>query len=124
MGFLKKFGSIVLKLTEIVSGIAPMVVRDFPGSAGTVQLISKDLAQIGDVIGQIEVIGQTLTLAGPDKLKAAIPLVTQVVLASPLMAGKKINDPAKFNTAIAGIASSMADLLNSLDESAVTSTNP
>ena len=123
MNFLKKFGSIVLKLTEIVAGVAPTVVKDFPGASGVVQIISKDLAEIGNVIGQVEVIGQVLGTVGADKLKAAVPLVTQVILSSSLMAGKKIADPAKFQVAVSEITSAVADLLNSL-EGSITSANP
>ena len=123
MNFLKKFGSIVLKLTEIVAGVAPTVVKDFPGASGVVQIISKDLAEIGNVIGQVEVIGQVLGTVGADKLKAAVPLVTQVILSSSLMAGKKIADPAKFQAAVSEITSAVADLLNSL-EGSITSANP
>jgi len=123
VNFLKKFGSIVLKLTEIVAGVAPTVVKDFPGASGVVQIISKDLAEIGNVIGQVEVIGQVLGTVGADKLKAAVPLVTQVILSSSLMAGKKIADPAKFQVAVSEITSAVADLLNSL-EGSITSANP
>jgi len=123
VNFLKKFGSIVLKLTEIVAGVAPTVVKDFPGASGVVQIISKDLAEIGNVIGQVEVIGQVLGTVGADKLKAAVPLVTQVILSSSLMAGKKIADPAKFQAAVSEITSAVADLLNSL-EGSITSANP
>ena len=114
MTWLKKIGEIILKGVEIASGIAPMVSAALPGSAGPVQVVSQDLAQIASIIQDVEVMGQALQQAGPQKLQAAAPLVAQVILQSSVLANHAIANPALFNQACTEIAGGMADLLNSL----------
>lgn len=120
MGFLKAFGAAVLKVTQIVGGLAPMVTQYVPQSAGVVGVVTSDLSQIAGIIGQVEVMGQALALGGSDKLKAAAPAVAQIILRSDLLATHKIKDEAKFAAAVNGIASNMADLLNSLEDKVPT----
>lgn len=112
--WLKKVGEIILKGVEIVSGIAPIVSASLPGSAGTVQVVSQDLAQIATVIQEVEVMGQALKQPGPQKLTAAAPLVAQIVLQSSILAGRSIANEALFTQACSEIAGGVADLLNSL----------
>lgn len=119
MSFLKKFGAIALKVTQVAIGVAPVVSQIAPSTAPAVSTATDGLSLIAQIIMQVEVAGQALALPGTDKLKAAGPLVAQAVLASSLMAGKKIADPELFRKATEGIASSVADLLNSLDEKAL-----
>jgi hypothetical protein len=114
MKFLTKLGALLLKGVAIVSGISPLVTTQFPGSNSAVQVISADLAQIADIIAQVEAIGQALGQKGPDKLKAAGPLVAQVVLKSALLANHKIAQPDLFAAGSTKIADGMADILNSL----------
>lgn len=116
MGFLKKFGAVILKITEIATGIAPIISTAFPGSAEKVQVVSQDLAQIAEAVLQVEVIGQVLGSPGPDKLRAVTPLVAQVILRSALVANHKIADPVKFQVGAAKVADGIADILNSLED--------
>jgi hypothetical protein len=120
MKFLSKLAQVILQGVSIVSGIAP-VIAQVPGAAGPVQTISQDLAQIAQIIAQVEVIGQKLKHAGPDKLLAAAPLVEQVLLQSSLLAGRKIdkNRADLFTQGSKKIADGMADVLNSLHEDEV-----
>lgn len=122
MSFLKKFGSLILKATEIVAGIAPMISTN-DKSAAIVNTISADLAQIAGIIGTVEGIGQALALPGAQKLAAAAPQVAQIILQSSLMAHQKIADPALFQQGAKKIADGMADVLNSLHENGVDSVN-
>jgi hypothetical protein len=127
--FLKKFGSVALQVGKIagrVSGVlnTPIVQgleqQFLPADiAGKVIAVENELVQFTDVIQDIEVIGQALTLPGTEKLKAATPLITQVVLQSDLLLKHKIHDQALFSKAMEGYAQATADLLNSLDESGV-----
>ncbi len=120
MKFLSKLGQAILKGVAIVSGIAP-VISQIPGASGPVQTISQDLAQIAQIIAQVEVIGQKLGHRGPDKLSAAAPLVEQVLLQSSLLANRKIdkNRADLFSQGSKKIADGIADVLNSLHEDEV-----
>jgi hypothetical protein len=120
MKFLSKLAQVILQGVAVVSGIAP-VLSQVPGASGPVQTISQDLAQIAQIIAQVEVIGQKLGQAGPSKLVAAAPLVEQVLLQSALLAGRKIDkDRADlFSQGSKKIADGMADVLNSLHEDEV-----
>lgn len=122
MSFLKKFGSIILKATEIVTGIAPMISTN-DKSAAIVNTVSADLAQIAGIIGTVEGIGQALALPGAQKLTAAAPQVAQIILQSSIMAHQKIANPDLFAQGSRKIADGMADCLNSLHENGVESMN-
>jgi hypothetical protein len=119
MTFLSKLGSFLVRGIAIVSGIAPMIATTLPGTSGTIATVSTDLAQIGDIIAQVEALGQALQIKGPDKLKAAGPLVAQVILKSSLLVNQKIANPDLFNQGSTKIADGMADVLNSLDANGV-----
>jgi hypothetical protein len=116
MSFLKKLGSIILKVSEIVIGFGPAAAMLIPGTKDDkiIQTISVDLAQIAQIIAQVEVFGQALSLPGAQKLQAAAPAVAQVVLQSSIMVNHKIANPALFQTGCTKVADGMADILNSL----------
>lgn len=114
MTFLKKLGGIILKVTEIALGFAPIVQQMLPGSSAAVATVSKDLTEIADIIVQAEAMGQALGIPGAQKLIAATPMVAQIVLQSSLLANHEIGDPDLFRKGCASIASGMADVLNSL----------
>lgn len=116
MTFLSKFGSLVSKFISVLTGFGPLISAQVPGSGGVISTVSKDLAQVADIIAQVEAIGQVAGLKGPDKLKAAAPLVAQVILKSSIMAGHEIHDKVLFQSASTKIADGMADLLNSLKD--------
>ncbi len=114
MKFLTKFGQAFLKGIQIVTGFAPLAASVAPNEAGVIQTVSQDLTQIAHIITQVVVIGQALSLPGPQKLTAAAPLIAQVLLQSSMLAGHKINDEALFTAGAKKIADGMADCLNSL----------
>lgn len=118
MKFLTKLGQILLKATEIVTGFGPLASALIPGTKDDkiIQVISTDLAQISQIIGQVELFGQALGIAGPDKLKAAAPAVAQIILQSSILAQHKIADPVLFQQGATKIADGMADVLNSLQD--------
>jgi hypothetical protein len=123
MSFLSKFGKFVLKGLSIVTGIAPIVSQAVPGSAQTIQVVSQDLAQVADIVTKIEVIGQQLGKPGAEKLALAAPLVADVIIKSSLLANQKIDNPALFSQGSKKIADGMADILNSLNENGVKTTD-
>lgn len=116
MSWLKKFGGIVLKASEIAAGVAPFAQTMLPGEAAHIVTVSHDIAQVADVVAQVEAVGQALALNGAQKLTAASPLVAQIVLKSSVLAGKKVKDPDLFKKACDEIAGGVADLLNSVEE--------
>ena len=113
MKFLSKLAQIFAKGLQIVGIFAPAVQTVLPNSQGIIQTVSQDLTQIGQVVVDVEQMAVALQLKGPDKLKAAAPLVADIVLKSTLVANHKIDNPDLFNQGCAGIASGMADVLNS-----------
>lgn len=124
MGFLQKFGEVVLRGLAIASGVAPlagpMITGLLPGSGGAVATITSDLQLIAGVIQNAEVMGQAIKAPGQQKLIMAAPLVEQIVLNSSLLAHHKIANEAAFRKACEGIASNTADLLNSLEDKVET----
>lgn len=120
MTFLSKLGKIIATVSEIFLGFAPILSKAVPQVGGVVQTISKDFADVGNIVAQVEAIGQLKGLAGPDRAKLAGPLVAQIILSSTLVAGKKIANPDLFNQGCVNISGGVADVLNSLHEDAVS----
>lgn len=114
MRFLTILGQILLKGTAIFAGFSPLAQAAFPGQAGTIQTVSKDLSQIADIIAQVEAAGQALKLPGDQKLAMATPMVAQIIISSAMLANHQIADPALFQAGCGKIASGFADILNSL----------
>lgn len=120
MKFLSKLGQIVVKGLQIITGLQPVVSSVNPQIGATIQTVSVDLAQIGDIIVNVEAVGQALGIAGPDKLRAAAPQVAQIILKSAMLANHQIADGALFTQGSTKIADGMADVLNSLKDNIET----
>jgi hypothetical protein len=114
MTFLAKLGAAILKFTEIVAGISPVLATALPGQSGTITTVSNDLAQIANIIGIAESMGQAISAPGAQKLTMAAPQVAQIILQSSILVNHSIEDPALFQKAVTEIAGGVADLLNSL----------
>lgn len=114
MTFLKKLGQLLAKGAAIVLGIGPILLPFLgSGKAGQVAATSiNDLTAIAQTVVQIETALQGQ--AGTAKLAAAIPLVTNIVKTSELVAGKKIANEALFTQACQEFTQATVDLLNSL----------
>ena len=115
MTFLAKLGAILVKGAEILIGFGPTAQMLSPQNAPTITRVTSDLQQFEQAVITAEAVGQALGIPGVEKFKAAAPLISQLVLQSAFMAGKKIKDPAKFNAACAAIGGSVADLLNAVE---------
>jgi len=120
MTWLKRIGGILLKVGEIAMGVSPILASAYPKQAGGIQVVSQDLAELGNIIVMIEAAGQALNIAGPDKLKAAAPLVAQAILRSALVANHKIENQALFQGGSVKIADGLVDILNSFHASVET----
>lgn len=116
MKFLTRIGAIILKGIEIYAGFAPIIQTAFPGFQDKVQVLSNDLVEIANIIVQVESFGQALAIPGPQKLIAATPAVSQIILRSAILANHSIADPILFKQGCTKIADGMADVLNSLDD--------
>ena len=113
MGFLKKLGTILLKSTELITGFGPLIP---PQYAHAEQILVSDLKAIQQVVVNVEAFGQVLGIPGPDKLRAAGPLVAQMILQSSIIAGHKIENAALFQQGSTKVADGMADILNALKD--------
>jgi hypothetical protein len=116
MKFLTKLGQISLNIGGIVAGIGPLGSMLFPQHKAAIDKFVGTSSSIVSIISQIEVVGQTLLLPGTDKLKAATPLVAQVILSSDALVGKKIKDNELFKSGCTKITDGWADVINSLEE--------
>ena len=118
MSFLKKLGTVVLKVVGIWAGIAPIVQGALPQS-GVATAIEDKLGKLFNLIVTVE---QTFTSAfganaktGSGKPRAAEPFVAQLIQQKDL-AGKKPKDEALFQSATTQLTGAMADILNSYGE--------
>ena len=123
MTFLKKLGTVLLKVVAIAAGVGP-VIQPFLGSgkvASVAATAENDLTSIGQVVVQIETAFAALgpSATGAQKLQAAIPLVANIIKTSELVVGKKIANEALFTQACQEYTQATVDLLNSIDQSEV-----
>lgn len=125
MSWLKKIGTILQTIGGVV-GLLPTFKQIIPQTPAVTK-VESEFEQAGNIVVMTEAIVGSITGGsgkGADKLKAAAPLVAQLLLSSPLMLNKKIKDQALFNQAATGIASGFADLLNSIDGDSVPAPAP
>lgn len=119
MSLLKKIGMIAGNVAGIVAGIGPVASMMFPAHAGQIEEGIGIFRQILAIIQQVEIIGNTITLSGPDKLKIAIAQIGQLIKQTDMVKTNKIRDQVLFDKAIAGFAQASVDLQNALDSKAV-----
>lgn len=110
---LKDIGAAIIKGIGYVAKFEGLLPASISSSA-VVAKVESEIAQLGDVIVNVEAMGQALSIAGPDKLKAAAPLVAQIILKSSIMVGHSIDNQQLFTQGSAKLADGMADILNSL----------
>ena len=114
LSLLKKIGMIVGNVAGIVAGVGPIATAMFPQQADRINEGIGIFRQIVAIIQQVEVIGNTLALTGPQKLQAAIVQIGALIRQIDLVKTNKIQDQALFDKAIAGFAQASVDLQNSL----------
>jgi hypothetical protein len=120
MGWLTKIAQAALKIVGVVTGFAPIIQGAVAGTsaASTVNSITDDFTKLGGVVTSVETIAQSLQgdASVEDKVKAALPLVSQVIQASELLTGKKIADESAYQTALTQITTGVFTLLNAIEE--------
>ena len=120
MTFLKKLGTIVLKIVGIASGLMPLISNAIPAKdaavAGTV------VDKLDSALGVITTTEQMFTAVsqasgqGSAKLQAATPFVAALVQGTSTLVGKTPKDPAKFQSGCTALTSALADIMNSYGE--------
>lgn len=118
MSFLKKLGTIVLKIIGVASGLMPLIQGSLTGGAAATVSTFED--KLNKALGVIVTAEQMFAAAhdaasgkGSDKLKAATPFVAALIQNTELLIGKKPKDEAKFEAASTALTSALADILNS-----------
>ena len=113
----KIFGDIQ-KGIQIFEGIEPLAYPLIPpGAQATVSAITDDLTMVGNAVTNAQAVVAALAQPGATPasvVAAALPLVTNVISESELVAGKNIADEALFSKACQEFAQATVDLLNSL----------
>lgn len=119
MSFLAKLGSVLAKGLAIAMGIEPLIAPYLGAKANNnVAEAVNDLTAIGQVVVSAEALlggGGN----GADKLKAATPLIMNILRTSELIGHKKIADEALFEKGATGLTSALADILNSVSDNTV-----
>jgi hypothetical protein len=125
MTFLKKLGQVLLKVVGIAAGVGPILIP-FLGSGKSAQVAGvavNDLTSMGQLVVQIETAFAAVpNSTGVQKLQAVLPLISNVVKTSELVAGKKIANEALFTQACTEFAQATVDLLNSIHPDEVKTT--
>lgn len=110
MKFLSVLGKVLLTTAKVATGLGPLVPTLVPQAGKYMDTVEK----LASIVVSAEAFGQVNGLDGIAKLKGATPLVSQLILQSDMLVGKKINDPELFNRGCIQLTSGMADILNSL----------
>jgi hypothetical protein len=112
MPWLKKIGTVVLKIVGLWDAVAPLAGRLIPG-AGEITAIVSVLASAEQMFAAA--FGADAK-KGSDKLRAATPFVAQLIQASAAFQGKTLKDGKLAEQAFTQITSAFADLLNAYGE--------
>lgn len=122
MTFLTKIGKVLLTVLNIATGIGPILKPVLPPKDG--QVIDDTLTKIGGVVALVESAAAAYNVApapgappltGVDKLRMAVPLVSQAILTSEMLVGKKIKNEDAWKKAATNLTSAVADLLNAYE---------
>jgi hypothetical protein len=117
MNFLKKLGTVVLKMVGIATGLMPLIQQELPAQAAAVAGTVVDKLNQG--LGVIVTTEQMFTAVsqasgqGSAKLQAATPFIAGLIQQTDMLTGKKPKDEAAFEAATTKLTSALADILNS-----------
>lgn len=117
--FLKKIGTIMLDVTAMVTGFAPIIESVDSAHAGVVKVVSTDLTAIANAITQVESAAAAVNAAGgsitgAQKLQMLIPAIRQIVITSNVVANRQIASPDLLEKAVAEFAQAGVDMLNAI----------
>ena len=126
MKLLTKIAQIAGKVTATFLGLEDVIRGFVPDEHdGKLKPIKDTMLEVRDAIIAVELMATGIAggATGPDKLRMAGPLVRDVILKSALVGNKDIEDKALFSKGVEGIASGMADVLNSLKDNTIDEEN-
>lgn len=112
MNFFKKIADAlgkVLQIAGVASGLLQFLPQKQAAIAGTAV---NDLTSVGSVLLMIQTALSNAT--GADKLKAALPLVVNIVKTSELVGQHQIADEARFTLGAQEILQGVYDVMNAL----------
>jgi hypothetical protein len=116
-GWLKLVGIGIREGIKVWTGFSPLAKAGLNDRGDAViDKVSDTLNKVAEIVVITESIGVALSLDGPNKLQAATPLVTQLILKSDLMIGKKIDDQAMFTEGVQDMVNSVVKILNSIKD--------
>ena len=116
MSFLRRFLAALLKITQIATGIEPVVVSDI-GSSTKISAITDDLTRITTIVQNgaaiVSLLKQNLT---PEQEATALsPLISQELLKSELLIGRKVKDEVLFSKGSTDLALAVREILESIE---------
>jgi hypothetical protein len=119
MNFLKKLGSIVIKIIGMWAGFAPLV----QANASSSPTATKVIGEVTQAFGVITTAEQMFTAAygantklPSQKLAAAKPFIAQLIQGTELLTGKKPKDETMFEQGVSDFTSALVTILNSYGE--------
>lgn len=114
MTFLKKLGQFLAEAVALAVGIGPLINPFLGAKAAHIESTAvNDLTQMGSIIAMVEAVNQTPG-SGADKLKAATPLILQVLRTSQAFSGKHVENEALAEEGASDIAQGIAKFMNSI----------
>lgn len=116
VGILKAIGIGLLKGSGVVAGFGPILKPVTPDAVDKVIDTAADIKKIADTVAITQAMGGAINADGATKLKMATPVVTQILLQSALLRGRKIAEPEKFARGMASITSGFADVLDAVED--------
>jgi len=120
VNFLKKLGTVVLKIVGVATGLMPLIDNMIPAKDAVA--VNTTVDKLNQGLGVIVTTEQMFTAVsqasgqGSAKLKAATPFVAGLIQQTDMLVGKKPKDEAKFEAAATALTSALADILNSYGE--------
>jgi|SRR5581483_2101349 len=114
MTFLKKLGTVILKVVGLITGFAPLV-NQYVDTSKVAPLVTDKLNQALNVIVTAEQMfaAAGAQKAGSQKLAAASKFVAQIIQQADILVGRKPQNEALFEDASTRLTSALADILNS-----------
>lgn len=119
MNFLKKLGTVALKIIGLWAGFSPLIGEATGGNATGAKVIG-EITQLFGVIDTAE--KMFVSAYGPDtklpsqKLAAATPFIAQLVQKTDMLIGKKPKDETMFTDGCKELTEACVKILNSYGE--------
>lgn len=117
MGFisiLKKVGQVVLQAEGIEKQYSPLLGL-IPHAADVIPKVEDRMDRAVKIITDAEVMGQAISVPGPQKAAMAAGPMFQLLLDMPVIRGLKPKDPAKAKADAEKLGGALAEFLNNFE---------